>query len=67
MQDQIIRMKRAESIFNKGRSAKLDYEMLINNITDDKKQNQCHLANFLPISGVKPYPHDTIYFSRKQI
>ena len=29
-------MKRAKNIFNTGRSAKLDYEMLINNIMSTK-------------------------------
>ena len=29
-------MKRAKNIFNTGSSAKLDYEMLINNISDSK-------------------------------
>ena len=32
-------MKRVKNIFNTGRSAKLDYEMLINNISDNKYKN----------------------------
>ena len=36
MQDQTIKMKAVENIFSKGRSTKLVYEMLINNITDNK-------------------------------
>ena len=34
LQDQIIKMNRAKNIFNTGSSAKLDYEILINNISD---------------------------------
>ena len=48
-------MKRTKSIFNTGtgRSAKLDYEMLINNISDSKyKNNDTYTKN----RGVKPYP-----------
>ena len=48
-------MKRTKSIFNTGtgRSAKLDYEMLINNISDSKyKFNDTYTKN----RGVKPYP-----------
>ena len=59
LQDQIIKMKRAKSIFNTGCSAKLDYDLISDN------QKQCHLTYFLPISGVKPYPQDN--FSRKRI
>ena len=39
LQDQTIKMKRAKNIFNTGRSAKLDYEMLINSISDNKYKN----------------------------
>ena len=39
LQDQIIKMKTAKNIFNKGHGAKLDYEMLINNISDNKYKN----------------------------
>ena len=39
LQDQIIKMKRAKNIFNIGSSAKLDYEMLINSISDKYKNN----------------------------
>ena len=39
LQDQIIKMKKAKNIFNKGRSAKLDYEMLINNTSGNKYKN----------------------------
>ena len=39
LQDQIIKMNRAKNIFSTGRSAKLDYEVLINNISDNKYKN----------------------------
>ena len=39
MQDKIIKMKRAKNIFNTGSRAKLDYEMLINDIIDNKYKN----------------------------
>ena len=61
LQDLVIKMKRAKNIFNIGCSAKLHYDLISDN------QKQCHLAIFLPISGVKPYRQDTIYFSQKGI
>ena len=39
-------MKRAKNIFNTGRSAKLDHEMLINNISCNEKQKEMPLSNF---------------------
>ena len=30
-------------------------------------QKQWNLENFCPVSGVKPYPQETIYFCRKRI
>ena len=37
LQDQIINMNRGKNIFNIGRSATLDYEMLIKEIKGDNK------------------------------
>ena len=39
-------MKRAKNIFNTGRSAKLDYEMLKNKISHNKKQKEMPLSKF---------------------
>ena len=60
MQDQVIEMKRAKNIFNTGCSAKLDYDLISDNL------KQCHLTNFLPISSVKPYPQDKFIFPENE-